>query len=670
MTFRWLVAVLLALVVICGSAEAQGAGGPLPDPAGNVVVILTDDMALEDLSLASLMDRGVNANAITTSALDTLAAQGAIMPAFSATPQCSATRAGLLTGKYVYDHWSEMVSGLFSTAEHELAWAIEELAPGTITAHIGKGGWGGVGGVCSNDSFAACATDAQCGAGTCETRDAGTCQGDGTTACYFDSTCSGVGGPCNLPSNYTDRGVLHGFRYSWSDDAGQNPTIGGLYNYDGRLVTRTGLSPVTTSVSDATYTDVHQDETTASQFVSLWNTHSGQRKAFFVSFHAPHDVNGGFYDPADGDLGSTVSTPEAREELIQWLHDGPVTTVLTAIGDTTTDTCVIYLGDNGARAGFVTQAYQAKFQNHTGGVETGIVFSRACLRDNTNALGIHEGYAFDLPDLYDFILAHFDAQSSDPYPDLGTDDPRYAGQAWSDESDDLAGYLWDTCDRPDCWSIAGMENGAVYGGKIEEEMATDGIYRLVRIEGVDTLVLNDDLAGIELCSGPCPAGLTGPALAAWTVLDQRLSYLSSQITGSDEFSSAGTPYWAPFPTAVPSVASLNLAESIVHPTKTLVCDIVWGDGSLDDEFRAAGFYPGANNSVLKNFLVPGHFTATVDCIDEGNPSGAFNYSIPYYVPEPGPASAWSAGMVGLWALNRIRRSRACRRDTRLEIPAS
>ncbi|GAB3760738.1 sulfatase-like hydrolase/transferase [Microlunatus parietis] len=138
-----------ALAGLCGAAESRAAAEPA-GPAGrrpNIVFILIDDLGYGDLSIAGNP-------LVRTPNLDRLGAEGMLMTqCYDASPICSPSRAGFLTGRYPARN--RLVTFL-ATREHN-AWAgqadwldpdVPNLprtlrAAGYATGHFGKWHLGG-----------------------------------------------------------------------------------------------------------------------------------------------------------------------------------------------------------------------------------------------------------------------------------------------------------------------------------------------------------------------------------------------------------------------------------------------------------------------------------------------------------------------------------------------
>jgi arylsulfatase A-like enzyme len=90
-----------ALATVGGAAVSLAAGRALaahdgPAPRPNIIFIMADDLGYADLGC-------YGARSIKTPNLDRLAAQGLrLTDGYSNSPVCSATRTGLITGRYQY----------------------------------------------------------------------------------------------------------------------------------------------------------------------------------------------------------------------------------------------------------------------------------------------------------------------------------------------------------------------------------------------------------------------------------------------------------------------------------------------------------------------------------------------------------------------------------------
>src|SRR6188508_2928214 len=83
--------VVLALSVGASTAHTQGQSGSADRP--NVVLIVTDDVGYADFGSYGARD-------VRTPNIDRLAKQGVRLTDFYAAPQCTPTRAALITGRY------------------------------------------------------------------------------------------------------------------------------------------------------------------------------------------------------------------------------------------------------------------------------------------------------------------------------------------------------------------------------------------------------------------------------------------------------------------------------------------------------------------------------------------------------------------------------------------
>src|SRR3954447_12736157 len=88
---RWAGLVVLALSVGASAARTQGQSGSADRP--NVVLIVTDDIGYADFGSFGARD-------VRTPNIDRLAKQGVRLTDFYAAPQCTPTRAALITGRY------------------------------------------------------------------------------------------------------------------------------------------------------------------------------------------------------------------------------------------------------------------------------------------------------------------------------------------------------------------------------------------------------------------------------------------------------------------------------------------------------------------------------------------------------------------------------------------
>ena len=119
---------LLVLCVLCGSVVSASAAGPKP----NFIVIFTDDQGWADLGCQGVRDD------LKTPHLDSLAESGVRCSAgYITAPQCSPSRAGLLTGRYQQRFGLEEIADTPMPA-NELTIA-ERLKPaGYVSGMVGK----------------------------------------------------------------------------------------------------------------------------------------------------------------------------------------------------------------------------------------------------------------------------------------------------------------------------------------------------------------------------------------------------------------------------------------------------------------------------------------------------------------------------------------------------
>ena len=89
--------VLVCVVVLmqaCRGGSGEGAGSPAPDNRPNIVLIVADDLGYADLGVQGSPD-------VLSPNIDALAAQGVrFTNGYVSAPDCSPTRAGMLTGRY------------------------------------------------------------------------------------------------------------------------------------------------------------------------------------------------------------------------------------------------------------------------------------------------------------------------------------------------------------------------------------------------------------------------------------------------------------------------------------------------------------------------------------------------------------------------------------------
>ena len=119
-------AVLLAFAFLHGLLFAASAENP------NIVVILTDDQGYADLSSQGIVED------VHTPHIDRLAAEGVRMTdGYITAPQCSPSRAGILSGRYQQRFGYESnAEGMFSRSERSLARRLQEV--GYQTCMVGK----------------------------------------------------------------------------------------------------------------------------------------------------------------------------------------------------------------------------------------------------------------------------------------------------------------------------------------------------------------------------------------------------------------------------------------------------------------------------------------------------------------------------------------------------
>ena len=124
---------LRTLMILAGLASASTAAEPARP---NVIVILTDDQGSADLHIAGASD-------LATPSLDALARRGVRFTQFyAAAPICSASRAGLLTGRHPVRAGMPLnaspVEGQPGMPSREITIAEMLKAAGYVTGHVGK----------------------------------------------------------------------------------------------------------------------------------------------------------------------------------------------------------------------------------------------------------------------------------------------------------------------------------------------------------------------------------------------------------------------------------------------------------------------------------------------------------------------------------------------------
>ena len=91
---RVLVCALMLLLQGCRGGSGEGGGSPPPDDRPNIVLIVADDLGYADLGVQGSSD-------VLSPRLDALAAEGVrFTSGYVSAPDCSPTRAGMLTGRY------------------------------------------------------------------------------------------------------------------------------------------------------------------------------------------------------------------------------------------------------------------------------------------------------------------------------------------------------------------------------------------------------------------------------------------------------------------------------------------------------------------------------------------------------------------------------------------
>src|SRR5262245_5116859 len=91
---RVLVCALMLLLQACRGGSSEGGGSPPPEDRPDIVLIVADDLGYADLGVQGSSD-------VLSPHLDALAAQGVrFTNGYVSAPDCSPTRAGMLTGRY------------------------------------------------------------------------------------------------------------------------------------------------------------------------------------------------------------------------------------------------------------------------------------------------------------------------------------------------------------------------------------------------------------------------------------------------------------------------------------------------------------------------------------------------------------------------------------------
>ncbi|MEM9013714.1 MAG: arylsulfatase [Pseudomonadota bacterium] len=130
---RALLSALFVIVIVCFDEPGRAAtAAPVGQP--NIVILLADDLGWADV--------GFRGSDIQTPNLDRLAAEGAVLGRFYATPICTPTRSALMTGRdpmklgSVYAGFQPWAEGGISPDEHFMPESFR--AAGYDTAMIGK----------------------------------------------------------------------------------------------------------------------------------------------------------------------------------------------------------------------------------------------------------------------------------------------------------------------------------------------------------------------------------------------------------------------------------------------------------------------------------------------------------------------------------------------------
>jgi N-acetylglucosamine-6-sulfatase len=127
-TARWIARAALALVLVAATGGAASVGAA-PKPRPNIIVIETDDQAVETLRVMANVQR-------------LLADQGTTFEnSFASWPLCCPSRATFLTGQYAHNHGvlgNRAPEGGYEKLDHSNTLAVWLQRAGYHTAHVGK----------------------------------------------------------------------------------------------------------------------------------------------------------------------------------------------------------------------------------------------------------------------------------------------------------------------------------------------------------------------------------------------------------------------------------------------------------------------------------------------------------------------------------------------------
>ncbi len=460
----------------CAQSGSGSIGAPLPIEPKNIVVILCDDCGVPAFSVYNDLGIG-DAVQPAMPEIDALAAAGVRYQRGYATPVCSATRAGFLTGQHMTSHWLDSPvpppainagAGPGNSAEFTFATAIERVRPGVFKfAWLGKSGIGTSVYHCAggSDEGDACYADSDCTGGTCPVAPWGDDMAWlGFNRFYGHST------PSPEPSHW-----------SWSKTEMNAPSLG-------------AISSTVVTVTD-TYASTYAFQQAWAYIQELEAADPNQRWIIVISTSLIHSL---IHDPAQPSFPTTcplATAADCRRAMYEQLNADIAwfRTQMQTGRDRFAEDMIIFVSDNGGEPGSEDGGeVGGKGGVFEGGVHVPFIISGAGVANP----GRVEVAPVHIVDLWATILDYAGVSQSD-LPTTTLNDPndrRYNGQARPVDSRSLRGNLAGWCQRSACWPNVKRDYVYSMSNSGSQRMTTDasGYKYMIVADGSEALYAISD----------------------------------------------------------------------------------------------------------------------------------------------------------------------------------
>lgn len=576
---------------------ADARGRNTPQPPRNIVWWVDDDRGVCQLPQFSYYCTEPT-TPVSMPTLDSLASTGLRVADFHTTAQCSPSYAQYVTGQYQTYSWVEELNGAFSFAEPTIANEIRRLHPAIATIHVGKPGWGPSNGYCSDDLSVICNYDADC-AGTCE---------------YTGNMQADVRDPMKAGFDWSSGATVQNSNYS---------------SFTNEIATRedSGLFSAAQVAETRYREDVHLEDV-----IEAWDAYADHDGRFMLvglgNPHTPH------HNPGVIPIACTGTDAECYTEQVEYVAEDTLAGFITHLGSELSETCIVYLSDNGSIGTFTSALPGAKFGALDGGTQVGAIFSAACL-DDPSLAGATSTALLDSTDLYQWTLRQFGAWAPDLTMPALSDENRMNGQTRQVYSNDPTPLLSGRCDGSGCALVDEyyVSSDGVADTANDRALKTSAYILRLSYEGTSpgdepwsffSRTVNRDT---NLCTDDACSNLTGATATAFATMRDRMLAIEADAergTVTPNFTAAaGTPTaGVPFTWRVWSAASTSFTDEA--PPSVIVCDIDFDDGN--GPVRIVRYNSASTVSPHKTYDMTygaedaGAITVTGTCFDSADPT--------------------------------------------------